>query len=214
MIFNYKNIRFSFTCSKKIVIKIRELNDVMLSTTKHLFFNFRVFEQINDSSTIIYFTRHIYIVDELKTKLLLNNDIIDSKHIVFDVEKKKNSIDNCKKLTIKLNIKNVESTINRVTRVNNVIKISIKFNTTISFKLRDKKKLFIDRDFIFVFQRIDRLKIDDDMLSHIIDVHIAIVLIQNINFENVYFFKNNKLKIVQVYEKNDYYLINLKKKHR
>ena len=102
---------------------------------------------------------------------------IDSKHIVFDIEKKKIIIDNCKELTIKLNVKNVESTINRVIRVNNVIKISIKFNTTISFKLRDKKKLFIDRDFMFIIQRIDRLKIDDNVLSHIIDVYIVIILI-------------------------------------
>ena len=75
----------------------------------------------------------------------------NSKHIVFDVEKKKIFIDNCKELTIKLNVKNFKSTINRVIRVNNVIKISIKFNTTMSFKLRDKKNLFINRDFMFVF---------------------------------------------------------------
>ena len=49
------------------------------------------------------------------------------------------------------------------------------------------------------------------MLSHIIDVHIVVVLIQNVNFENVYLFKNNKLKVVQKYEKKNCYLIDSKK---
>lgn len=58
-------------------MKIRELNDVILNTTKHLFLDFRVFKQVNDSSTIICFTRHVYIIDELKTKISLENNIID-----------------------------------------------------------------------------------------------------------------------------------------
>ena len=91
----------------------------------------------------------------LSSSNVIDNHIMfvstNSKHIVFDVEKKKIFIDNCKELTIKLNVKNFKSTINRVIRVNNVIKISIKFNTTMSFKLRDKKNLFINRDFMFVF---------------------------------------------------------------
>ena len=132
-------------------MKIREINNVVLNITKYFFINFRVLTLIDDKLIVIYFIRQVYIVDDLKIKLFIENDIIDSKSIVFDIEKKK-FINSCQNLIIKLNVKNVDLIIKRVTRARNVFTIFVKFNIAIFFKLREKKILSIDRNFMFVSQ--------------------------------------------------------------
>ena len=150
---------------------------------------------------------------ELKTKIFLSNDIFDSKQMNINVEKQILIIDNCKNIKIQLNVTNTNSSIKRVVRVNEIIKISIKSITTISFKLRDKNNLFIERDFMFTSSRIERLNHDEDVLSHIIDVHIEIMQMHNINSKNVYIFKNTRFEFVQKYEEKNCYLINAKYAH-
>ena len=107
-------------------------------------------------------------------------------------------------------MKNVDSIIKRVTRARSVVTIFVKFNIVIFFKFREKKSLSIDRDFMFVSQRIDRLKNKNDILSYIIDANTIVVLIQNANSKNVFILKFSKLSIVQNYEKKDCFLINSK----
>ena len=209
-IFNYK------THARQIMkfLKIRDIENVVVTTTDHISLIFRVFEiSIDDDDTIVTFTRQIYIVKELKTKIFLNNDILNSEQMNINVDKQIVIIESCKDIRVKLNVINVESQVKRVARVSEIIKISIKSISTISFKLRDKDSLFIERDFMFTSTRIERLNQNEDVFSHIIDAHTEIVQVHNINFENVYIFKNTRLRLVQKYEKKECYLVDQKYAH-
>ena len=77
----------------------------------------------------------------------------------------------------------------------------------ISFKLRGKFSLSTDRNFIFLFQRIDRLNSENGILSHIIDVNTVVVQIRNTSFDDVFIPKNSRLSIIREYEKKNCYLI-------
>ena len=142
--------------------------------------------------------------------MLIINDTFKLKFIMSNVDREKFIINNCKNMIVKLNVKNVDFSMKRMMRFNNVTKISTRFNITISFKLRDKNSLSTNRNFMFTSQRIDRLKIVDDVFSHIVNVYISIVQVMNVNTENVFIFKNSKLDIIQKYEKKDCFLVNQK----
>ena len=189
-------------------IKVRNINDVLLNSTKHMSLNFSILDKaINESTIIACFTRHVYIINDLKVKLLIINDIIESKQIILDIKKKKLIIKNCQNMIVILIVKNVDSFVKRVARFSEITKISIKFKTIIAFKLREKK-LSIERDFMFVSSKIDRLKAKDDIFSYIIDANIVVVLIYNANLKNVFFLKNSKLSVIQEYKKEECFLIN------
>ena len=199
-------------CAKSL--KIRNIDDVVVAITIYISLIFRIFDvTADDKNAIAIFIRKIYIVKELKTKIFLSNNIFDSEQISINVEKQVLIIDSCKNIKIQFNVTNTNSSIKRVARVNEVIKISIKSITTISFKLRDKNSLFIERDFMFTSLRIERLNHDEDVLSHIIDVHIEVMQMHNINSKDVYIFKNTRLELVQKYEEKNGYLANAKYAH-
>ena len=109
-------------------------------------------------------------------------------------------------MTTKFNVKNVDFSIKKIIRFNNATKISIRFNIIISFKLRDKNILSIERDFMFIFQRIDRLNFVDDVFSHIVDVYTFVIHVMNVNIEEIFIFKNSKLNIIQNYAEKEYFL--------
>ena len=197
--------------TKNKAIKIRDIENTNFSIVKYLLIDFRISSTaIDDNSIIVTFIKHLYIVNNLKIKLLINNDILKSKQIVLNIIKKKTTINNCKNITTKLTIANREFSIKQIMRVVENIKMSARFNTIISYKLRDKIILSIDRDFMFISQRIKRLKLNDDIFSHIVNVNINVVIIQNISNKKVFISKNSRIDIIQNYEKKNCYLTSSK----
>ena len=93
--------------------------------------------------------------------------------------------------------------------VNN-FKISINFIITILYKLQNKIDLLIDKNFMFIFQRLKLLKFKSDIFLHIIDVYINVIQVRNNNSKTVYIFKNNKISVIQKYKKKECYLMNQK----
>ena len=73
------------------VIKIRDIENVIFNIKNYLSLIFRVSKLTSNeiTFTIVYFTRHVYIIDNLKTKILLSNDILKSKQIILNLNKKK-----------------------------------------------------------------------------------------------------------------------------
>ena len=209
-IFDYKtHARLS---SKSL--KIRNIGDAVVITIDYIFLIFRISGiATNDKNAIATFTRRIYIVKKLKTKILMSNDILESKQISIDVNKQIVTIESCKNIKVQLNVTNADSQIKRVVRVSETIKISVKSATTISFKLRDQNSLSTERDFMFISSRIERLNQDEDVLSHIIDAHIEMIQVHNINSKDVYILKNTRLELVQKYEEEECYLANAEYAH-
>ena len=200
---------------KSNVIKIRNIDNVMFNIKNYLSLIFRVLKlTLNEMTfTIVCFIKYVYIVDNLKTKMFLNNDILRLKQIILNFDNEKMIINNCQNIITKLNVINHDVFVKRQIKVNDIIKISIRFCVIISFKLRDKFKLSKDKNFIFLSQSINRLNFENNVLLYFVNVNITIMQIRNINFDDVFLFKNCRINIIQKYEKNDCYLVNIEHVH-
>lgn len=91
--------------------------------------------------------------------------------MVPNVGKNRLMIKNCKKITIKLNLKNIGPPIKQMVHSNKIIKFPTKCNSTIFFKPRGNG-LPTNLDFIFIPKKIDQLKNNAGVLSYIINVYI------------------------------------------
>ena len=93
-------------------------------------------------------------------------------------------------------IVNRETLIKKIVRSIEIVKILVKFNIIIFFKLRNYIKLSTNRDFMFILQRIDRLKFNNNVFLNIINVNINIVIMQNINNKTIFLFKSCCIDII------------------
>ena len=188
-------------------IKVRGIGDASLTTAEYLPVTFRVPGTAADgSSAVATFTRHVYIVDGLKAKVLLGNDILGPEQIALDIAKEQLTIGSCQNMTAKLTVANRGAPVKRIVRSAEGVKIPARSSTAIPFKLRGKSKLPADRDFMFIPQRIDRLGASGGVLSHIVDANTGVVMVQNASHEEVFIPKSSRIGIIQDYEEEGCYL--------
>ena len=62
---------------------------------KFFFVKFKIFDKVNNKLTINKFIKNVNIVNKLKAKMFLNNNIIKLKNIIFNVDKDIITINNC-----------------------------------------------------------------------------------------------------------------------
>ena len=61
-----------------------------------MFLDFKIFEiATNDNFVIANFTRRVYLINELKIKMLIDNDILSAEKNILDLDKKQMIIDSC-----------------------------------------------------------------------------------------------------------------------
>ena len=147
----------------------------MFDNKKYLFVEFKIFDEVNNKSTIVNFIKNVNIINKLKAKMFLNNNIIKSKNIILNVNKNIITINNCQSLITVFIVTNFDFSIKRLVKVANSLNILANSIITILYKLQDKFNLSINKNFIFIFQRLESLNSKSDILSHIVNAHINVM---------------------------------------
>ena len=68
-------------------MKINNINSFSLFIFERIFIEFFISSEIDDKFAIARFTRHVYIMKKLKTKFLLNNDILGFENMISHLKK-------------------------------------------------------------------------------------------------------------------------------
>ena len=98
-------------------MKMRGLKNVLFITTEHIPINFRIpGKTIGGSQVTTSFTRHVYIVEGFKTKMLIGNDILNPEMMVPNFGKNHLTIGSRENITAKFNVKNDGFPVKRVVR--------------------------------------------------------------------------------------------------
>ena len=171
-----------------IFLKIRDLNTNRHQIWKYAICDIHLSDIKNEKKITFLFSREIHLINELKINMLLNNDIIDSKQIVFDVTKKFVYIDSID-VFITLNIRSSKIVVQRLIHLLKIIVVSSHAELTISIH---NVNLSTNRNFLF--ESNDDIELN--MYAHLIDVIITIILIRNDKNLSIKMFKNYRLEHV------------------
>ena len=199
---------------KPEVLKINDINAASLFINEYISLNFVIFDELNDKSARVCFIRHLYIVNDFKVNILLDNDILESKDMFVHVDKEKLFVDSCDNFvaSLKIIVRNDDGErVKRIIRSQVSIFVSTHFCTTVFIKYREFK--LSNRDLIFNFNDVERLNKKDGVFSYIVDVNFSFVQMRNITNQSIFLCKNERLDILIEYEKKDCYLISSKIRH-
>lgn len=78
-----------------ISLKIRNLKIIKHQSFKYAIFNLYIFDRKDKQDVIVHIRCEIYLVDNLKTNILIDNDIIELESIIINIKKREIYIDNC-----------------------------------------------------------------------------------------------------------------------
>ena len=84
------------------LFKVNNINFASLFIDEYIVVNFNIVERIENKSTKICFTKYLHIVDELKTNIFINNNILKSKKMMSNINKNIININNYNNLIVLL----------------------------------------------------------------------------------------------------------------
>ena len=183
------------------LMKINKIDSISLFTSKKIALNFIIFDEINNDAIKVNFIRYVYIVDNLKIKLFINNDIFESKNMMFYINKNKLIIKSCDNFITSLLVTfRKNERVKRAIRFLIIIIISFHSCTIVSMKYKNEK-FSHNRDFMFNFHDVDRFDVEKKMFNHIMNVNFCFVQTRNTIDKSIFIIKNERLNILMKYKK-------------
>ena len=185
-------------------IKIREIDEFLILFFEYVILKFILRNILDEKLVIDKLRRQIHIIDDLKTNMLIDSNILSSEKMLIDYNKKILVLNYCRGMKIFMQMKFFREKINKMIRVYDVITILAHFSALIFIKLRSKA-FFEDKNFMFISSKTNRFDLDDEILFHIIDAHLCAVQINNITNRVVIIVKNIRLNVIQKFEEEKCY---------
>ena len=195
-------------------IRIREIDFRQHDNSQYVKLNFYIHDKTTiDKSVTIHFRREVHIVDELKIKIFIDMNIIESETIDVLINSNTLHVENCEiTVLIIIKLKSNDERINRIIRAITVVTISFHFTIAITMKFRDK---FVSANRNYFFHSIFdvKLKSNDDFFFHIVDVNVDVVQIRNVIDKFCIIFRNVKIDKLRDFEEKDCYVVDSKNRH-
>ena len=189
-------------------ITIREIDDREYFNFDYVNLNIYLKNKLKKNSSIVYIKRNVYIINNLKIKMLIDIDIICSKNITTNLQIR-NLIINNYNITTFITCTFVDFKINRIVKFHHVVIISTYTMITISFKTQNFD-LLNDKNYFFQSHIISLdFKIENNIITHVMNVNIFMIHVRNVINKSITMSKYIKLnKIIDFDEKNYYYVDN------
>ena len=137
---------------KKSII-VRDLRNRKHANSKYFIVNLYIQKiKFNDEIAMTHIRRDVHLINDLRTKMFINIDIIESKKMTSDLQIDKLIINNCDVIAslICRSLHNYRC-VNYTTSIQHAIIISTHTIIEMFFKLKNLSKLFTERNFFFQF---------------------------------------------------------------
>jgi hypothetical protein len=168
---------------------VRDIDANVHETKKYVNFSIYLLSK-EDFNKMTEIHREMHLMKELKTNMLINNDILESEEIIIDVQQKRITIRNCESMIIEIKIHQREFFVRRNVINQFVNLISSEAYVKISYKIIE---LFSNRDFLFESSS----EMSIFIYAHVIDVWTTDVIVRNESAKSMKISRNFKLEIAQ-----------------
>jgi hypothetical protein len=170
-------------------LTVRNIESNIHEIKKYVNFSIYLFSK-NDSNKMTKIHREMHLIKNLKANMFIDNDILELKEFIINVQEKKTTIRSCQNLIIDVKIHQRESLVRRNVVNQFAIVISSKSYVKILYKM---KNLFSNRDFLFESSS----EVSMFIYAHVIDVRITEIIVDNESAKSMKISKNFKLDVTQ-----------------
>lgn len=190
-------------------IKIKGIGARMHDSSNHVIIDLLLFETIKNDIAIACLTAKFHLINNLKANVLVKINVMSSKDIILDCDKKSMSISTCNNIKVPMSVRKKGASINRSMRAVIQTIISAEVAMTILIKLR-RLELSKNRDYTFYSKETRLLGPKGGFFTHVTDANLMAIQVQNISRRPYVMPKNFKIGHLRDYDKKEYFLATLK----
>ena len=185
-------------------LRMREIEAIIHETNEYIKILIYMSNVKNDKQVLTCIEREIYLIDDLKANLLIENDFLRFEEFIIDVNERKVTIANCD-VTINLFIKQRDLYVRRNIHVNHVVVISAEQEIAISIKFSISK----NKDFLFK----SSFKTNVTLYHHVIDFYTSEIIVKNDSLKSVKISKKFCLEMITEITYDDCFLMSSNESH-
>lgn len=195
-------------------LKIKGIGSSTLSTDEYIPLDFAIPGEADGKPATACFTRHLYIVDDLKANILLGNDILGPEDAAVHVGQQKLTIGSCGNFSAPLEVVARDDGGERIKRtIRSEANVTIPAHSCSTVPIKYRGSRLPDRDMLFNPNDIEKLGQEGGVFSHIVDANFSVVQIRNTTSKPVSIARNEQLGTLTDYEEDGCYLASPEIRH-
>ena len=195
---------------KKIIAKIpiRGLKSKIYYSDEYIVLIFYIKGVLFDNTrAFVQITRKIHVVDDFKTDIFIETNILISERMIIDFVIQFIKIDNCRDIIVFMDSRARSEFIKRTMKLST--RIMLPSRITVSMSIIYSGELLINRDLFFESQCALFLNQVDKIYVHIINVSFRTIQIKNDIDFSVVISRKTRLNILNEYNQNGYFFIEI-----
>ena len=168
-----------------ISLTVRDLSTRQHKTNEYvMILIFMIDINVVDEIVRAIFRREIHVVDDLKTNILIDNDIMSSKDIFVDSKKHSTNIENCK-IIVSMKVKSFDAIISKSIHLRRIILILSRWEILVKIHYL----AVFDKDYLFELENISHLI----AYAHLVNVFTKTIILRNELNKFVQMSRNHRL---------------------
>ena len=195
---------------RKIVnsIIVKNIENKQHFSFDYVVFDFYIENKINDKFVIVRLKRNVHIMNDFKTKMLIDMNIIYFEKMIVDLQKQQLIIKSCNFMTL-IKCTSIEFKINKTIKFHHIMILSTYFIMSIFFKSQ-KSFLLNKKNYFFQFHATSlNFDVEKKIMIHIMNFEISAIHVRNAIDKLIIIFKHIKLNKITNYEKKNCYYIDV-----
>lgn len=159
-------------------ICVYNIDDAIVSFFEYIYLELVFYRILKNCFVVGKFCRQIYIVDNFKTNIFIDFDILDSKKIVFNFVFEFLTIDSYRDIIVSIKVISLREKIYKTIRAYSATVVSSYSNIIVSICLRDKYKIELSNNCNLIFISIklsNRFESNSDVLNYITNANICAI---------------------------------------
>lgn len=188
----------------KFKVIVRGIDAQVHDNFEYVILNFYVSDKFKKQNMTAHFQIEMHLIDDLKTNVLIDMNIMISEEMIVDCEKRKLTIEKCDEFEINVLVARKSHVVDRAVRAITKTIVQSEVIMTISVRIRNQT-LSKDQDYSFFSKSQRQLDLESDFFRHITNVKVVDVQIRNITTISFIISKNFKIEILQDYREQNAY---------
>ena len=192
-------------------IKIRNIDSKIHDSSEYVILDFYFKEKCHKETAVTHVKTEFHFVDELKIKILININVMNSKQMSFNFDSNILMISICQNMKISISFHRKANFVDKTMKATSQMIILIGKIMTVSMRMRgDISK---NRDYNFYFKVIWMLKTENEFFVHVTDSELMAVQIKNVFRKLFIVFKNFKMRQLRNYDEKNCFMTNSENCH-
>ena len=194
------------------VIKIREIRAKIHDNFEYTVMDLYLSDKTKNELITVRLKIELHVINDFKANVLIEMDVMKSKNMIMNFDKKIFTISICQNMKVPLTIKRKSAPINKTVRVVSQMMISTNKIFAISIRVREAK-FSKNRNYSFFPKTKRQLNSENEFFAHVTEFDIIAVQIRNISEKFYTISKNLKIGHIRDYDEKKCFMTTSKTSH-